>query len=43
MSPSENEAAWSYQWSKLEDDSEMLFREWIRPVTLEDFRDKHED
>jgi SAM-dependent methyltransferase len=40
VSPSKNEAAWSYQWNTLEDDSEMLFREWIRPVELDDFRDK---
>ncbi len=40
MSPSANEAAWHYQWSALEDDSEMLFREWIRPNRLEDFRGK---
>lgn len=40
MSPSENEAAWAYQWSTLEDTSEMLFREWIRPVPIEAFRGK---
>ena len=37
MSPSENEAAWEWQWSHLEDTSEMLFREWIHPNRIEDF------
>ncbi len=40
MSPTGNEAAWAWQWSHLEDDSEMLFREWIEPNRLEDFRGK---
>ncbi len=40
MSPSANQAAWLYQWSALEDKSEMLFREWIHPFRLEDFRGK---
>jgi len=40
MSPSANESAWLYQWRALEDDSEMLFREWIQPNRMEDFRGK---
>lgn len=31
---------WLYQWSRFEDHSELLFREWIAPVTLEDLRGK---
>ena len=37
---SAHEAAWRYQWSAFEDDSELLFREWIHPSRLEDFRGK---
>jgi SAM-dependent methyltransferase len=40
VSPSENEAAWAWQWSHLEDTSEMLFREWIHPNRIEDFAAK---
>ena len=40
MSPSADQAAWLYQWSALEDDSEVLFREWIHPFRLEDFHGK---
>lgn len=40
MSPSPNEAAWEWQWSHLEDDNEMLFRAWLEPNRLEDFRGK---
>lgn len=31
---------WIYQWTKFEDDSLFLFKEWIYPSTLEDFRGK---
>jgi SAM-dependent methyltransferase len=40
MSPSANEAAWTWQWSHLEDTSETLFREWIHPNRIEDFAGK---
>ena len=40
MSPTENEAVWEWQWSHLEDTSEMLFREWIHPNRIEDFAGK---
>lgn len=31
---------WHNQWSLFEDQEEFLFRDWIHPVTLEDFRGK---
>lgn len=34
-------AEWSYQWSHFEDDQPFLFREWIEPNRLEDFRGKY--
>lgn len=34
------DAEWAYQWSRYEDDSAFLFREWIEPNRLEDFRGK---
>ncbi len=40
MSPSKNEAAWLWQWRTLEDSDEALFRDWIHPNTMEDFRGK---
>ncbi len=36
--PQAKQADWLYQWSTFEDDSRMLFTEWIHPGTLEDFR-----
>lgn len=40
MTPSTNESAWHYQWSAFEDQSEMLFHEWIWPNRMEDFAGK---
>jgi SAM-dependent methyltransferase len=40
MSPSGNEAAWLWQWRTLEDTNETLFRDWIFPNAIEDFRGK---
>lgn len=40
MKAQEKQPAWAYQWSTFEDESETLFREWIHPNRLEDFRDK---
>ncbi len=31
---------WTYEWSKLKDDSSFLFEEWIYPLKLEDFKGK---
>jgi SAM-dependent methyltransferase len=31
---------WHEQWSMLKDDEEFLFKDWIYPVTMEDFRGK---
>jgi len=31
---------WAYQWSHYYDDNLFLFKEWIYPNTLEDFKDK---
>lgn len=31
---------WAWQWNKLYDDNQWLFREWIWPNTQEDFREK---
>ena len=31
---------WSWQWNKLSNDHKWLFKEWIFPNTLEDFRNK---
>ena len=31
---------WAWQWDHIYDDNEWLFREWIQPITLEDFRGK---
>ena len=31
---------WAEQWSRYKDDNEFLFREWIHPWSLEDFRGK---
>ncbi len=36
--PSQEEhAQWHYQWSRFEDDTDFLFKEWIFPNTLESF------
>lgn len=32
---------WTYQWAHFEDDQPFLFREWIAPNRLEDFRGKY--
>lgn len=31
---------WNYQWSRLENDDERIFCDWIAPTRLEDFRGK---
>ncbi|MEE8239660.1 MAG: hypothetical protein V3R16_00200 [Nitrospirales bacterium] len=31
---------WVAQWSMFQDDESFLFRDWIAPATMEDFRDK---
>lgn len=31
---------WTWQWNKIYDDSLFLFKEWIYPNSLEDFKDK---
>ncbi len=31
---------WVAQWSMFQDDESVLFRDWITPATMEDFRDK---
>jgi SAM-dependent methyltransferase len=36
----EKHQQWVYQWTKFEDNSLFLFKEWIYPYTLEDFRGK---
>lgn len=38
MSAARERSAWLYQWSRLHDDSERLFRDWIHPNRLEDLR-----
>lgn len=38
MSTARERSAWLYQWSRLQDDSERLFRDWIHPHRPEDFR-----
>jgi SAM-dependent methyltransferase len=35
----EKQAAWHWQWERLQDDSRQLFEEWILPHTLDVFRD----
>ena len=34
------QSEWHEQWSMLQDDELFLFKEWIAPVTLEDFKGK---
>ena len=36
----EKHEQWVYQWENLEDNSLFLFKEWISPYRLEDFKDK---
>jgi len=36
----EKQDEWAWQWSHFEDDSRWLFSEWIRPLEIEDFREK---
>ena len=38
--PQKKQEEWAYQWSRYYDDNLFLFKEWIYPNTLEDFRDK---
>lgn len=38
--PQQKQREWTEQWSRFADDSLFLFREWIYPNTLEDFRGK---
>ncbi|MCC7449902.1 MAG: class I SAM-dependent methyltransferase [Anaerolineae bacterium] len=35
------QSEWYHQWSRYEAPEEFLFRDWIAPRTLEDFRGKH--
>ncbi|MBI5595472.1 MAG: methyltransferase domain-containing protein [Elusimicrobia bacterium] len=36
----EKQPLWAEEWSRYKDDNEGLFRDWIHPWTLEDFRGK---
>lgn len=40
MQEQKKQSEWHEQWSMLQDDELFLFKDWIYPVTLEDFRDK---
>ncbi len=33
-------SAWVAQWSMFQDDESFLFKDWMAPATMEDFRDK---
>lgn len=36
----EKQHEWAWQWEQFRDDSDWLFRQWMEPYTLEDFRGK---
>ncbi len=36
----QKQSEWAWQWKKTYDDNQWLFTEWIKPNTLETFRDK---
>jgi SAM-dependent methyltransferase len=36
----DKQPAWHWQWARLQDDSRLLFEEWIQPHTMEVFRDR---
>jgi SAM-dependent methyltransferase len=40
MEQQKKQSEWSEQWKMLQDDELFLFKDWLLPVTLEDFRGK---